>query len=340
MSRVFISYSTKNQSVADSMYYLLKDLGIEAWMAPNDIPAGSKYAEVINRAIKSCSCFLLMLSKDAQNSVWVAKEVERAVNYRKPIIPIQIEDITLNDEFELYISTNQIIAIQKIDKDENEFRRLLSRIRSLVDESEIDDVSFSKDTMYPHTKTKNIKLTVWSPVNTDVFLNDKHHLVMRIDNNSGFEYAYNSINVSRPFNLIFVAKGFEKTISFDIDAIGDHLEYRLQAILSKKEIYDSYSREEAIEQINIEPTGYAIEQLSQKGTIEDVDLLITVLKKLAKNKDYHNNYLTAKCANALGELAIKYERVDDIIFILDIYEVYEAKSSFGWMFEPIIKILK
>lgn len=100
MGYAFISYSTKNQSFANAMRDLLKDYGIETWMAPGDIPAGSKYAQVINRAVKNCSCFILILSEDSQNSVWVAKEVERAVSYCKPIIPVQLETVVLNDEFE------------------------------------------------------------------------------------------------------------------------------------------------------------------------------------------------------------------------------------------------
>ena len=53
MGYAFISYSTRNQSLADAMQDLLKDCGIETWMAPGDIPAGSKSAQVINRAVKN-----------------------------------------------------------------------------------------------------------------------------------------------------------------------------------------------------------------------------------------------------------------------------------------------
>ena len=137
MGYVFISYSTSNQSAADAMNVLLKNDGIKTWMAPGDIPAGSKYAQVINRAVKNCSCMVLMLSNDAQNSVWVAKEVERAVNYRRPIIPVQLEDLVLNDEFELYISTDQLVAVQKIDKETKEIKKLLISIKDFV--GEVDD---------------------------------------------------------------------------------------------------------------------------------------------------------------------------------------------------------
>lgn len=125
---VFISYSTKNQLEADALRQLLIDNGISTWMAPGDIPAGSKYAQVISKAVKNCACFILLLSENAQNSVWVAKETERAVNYRKPIIPVQIEDVRLNEEFEMYISTDQIVAVPKIDNSSSEIRKLIQGI--------------------------------------------------------------------------------------------------------------------------------------------------------------------------------------------------------------------
>lgn len=132
MGYAFISYSTKEQSSADSMKKLLKKQGIQTWMAPGDIPAGNKYAQVINKAIKGCSCLILMLSKNSQDSVWVSKEVERAVNYRKPIIPVQLEALTLNDEFELYISTDQVVAVKMIDDDSEEIQKILDSVKAIA----------------------------------------------------------------------------------------------------------------------------------------------------------------------------------------------------------------
>lgn len=125
---VFISYSTKNQLEADALRQLLIDNGIATWMAPGDIPAGSKYAQVISKAVKNCACFVLLLSENAQNSIWVAKETERAVNYRKPIIPVQIEAVKQNEEFEMYISTDQIVAVPKIDNSSPEIKKLIQGI--------------------------------------------------------------------------------------------------------------------------------------------------------------------------------------------------------------------
>ena len=46
----------------------------------------AKYAYIINDALESCSCLLLLLTNNSQNSQFVEKEVERAVAYKKSII--------------------------------------------------------------------------------------------------------------------------------------------------------------------------------------------------------------------------------------------------------------
>lgn len=145
MGYAFLSYSTKNQQAADAMRNLLRKEGIETWMAPGDIPAGSRYAQVINQAIKGCSCFVLILSEDSQNSIWVAKEVERAVNYRKLIIPVQIEDMILNDEFELYLSTDQLVAIQKVDEDSLDVKKLIDSVAASAGRKEPEHTALEED---------------------------------------------------------------------------------------------------------------------------------------------------------------------------------------------------
>ena len=85
MGYVFISYSTKNQDYAEAVLHLLKDEQIDVWMAPYDIPAGSKYASVIEDAIKNCSCMLLLLSKQSQASEWVEKKLKEQSIIKKAL---------------------------------------------------------------------------------------------------------------------------------------------------------------------------------------------------------------------------------------------------------------
>ena len=134
MGYVFISYSTQNQSSADAIRFFLTNNGVQTWMAPYDIPVGSKYAQMISQALKGCSCLVLMLSEDSQNSIWVAKEVERAIHYKKAILPIQLEDLVLNDEFELYISTDQIVPVRRIEESSEALQKVLHSILIYVDQ--------------------------------------------------------------------------------------------------------------------------------------------------------------------------------------------------------------
>lgn len=129
---VFISYAVKNQSKAEAMRHLLKENGIKVWMAPYDIPAGSKYAFVINDAIENCSCVLLLLSEDSQSSQFVQREIERAVTYNKTIIPMKIDNCELNSGFKFFIGNEQIVPVEVINTENYYVQKVLNSIRMLV----------------------------------------------------------------------------------------------------------------------------------------------------------------------------------------------------------------
>ncbi len=144
MGYVFISYSTVNANQAQAMRNLLNSQGISTWMAPGDIPVGKEYAEVITDAVENCSCLVLILSQATQESKWVSREIERAVNYGKTIIPIQIESVSLNGKFELYISELQSVSVKKISNDDSEMKRALKCIIACVGYkyTDFDDPAF------------------------------------------------------------------------------------------------------------------------------------------------------------------------------------------------------
>ncbi len=179
---VFISYSSKHQQMADSVRHLFVEEGIDCWMAPYDIPAGSSYARVINDAIENCSCFVLLLTDASQNSQFVEKEVERAISYRKVVIPVQLEDLILNSEFKFYIGNCQIIAVHSIDRDSNEIRRVIEGIKLAFDFSKADKTPENHEAdpdagSIPFGKTEdtvgnNEKTNILSPENVyyNVFL--------------------------------------------------------------------------------------------------------------------------------------------------------------------------
>lgn len=158
MGYAFISYSTKNQASADAMRELFNKHNIDTWMAPYDIPAGSKYAAVITKAIRDCSCFVLLLSNDSQASEAVDSEVELAtLTFKKSIITVELEKVILNDAFTFYIHNKQIIAVHKIDEKSYEVKQVLDAVKAYTQKVGKNDVAIDdvQDQHDKETLTKN-----------------------------------------------------------------------------------------------------------------------------------------------------------------------------------------
>lgn len=127
---VFISYSSKDGEFVNRIVTELKKMGICYWKAPEMIPAGSSYAKEIPQAIQNCSIFLLVLSPNSQDSIWVEKEIDSAICNRKTIIPFQIKDVELNDTLRFYLNNVQMISC--IDNPKQAFDELKQQICKLM----------------------------------------------------------------------------------------------------------------------------------------------------------------------------------------------------------------
>ena len=73
---------------------------------------------------------LLVLSKRSQESVWVGKEIERAVSCKKPIVSMHIDDSELTSEFKLYLSNTQVERVKTVDKNDPSVKKILNAIKS------------------------------------------------------------------------------------------------------------------------------------------------------------------------------------------------------------------
>ena len=131
MKEVFISYSTIDAINAETVRNILEKNGLSCWMAPRDIPGGSNYTKEIPIAIRNCKVFVLILSKNAQSSQWVLKELDSAVNCGKVILPFMLEECILNDEFNFLLTGTQRYAAYQ--KKAEALETLISRIRGILD---------------------------------------------------------------------------------------------------------------------------------------------------------------------------------------------------------------
>lgn len=106
---VFISYSSKENTFVKQLTDMMDKNNMPYWKAPEMIPAGSNYAREIPQAINKCEIFLLVLSAASQESIWIEKEVDVAICYRKKVIPVKIDDEPLNDLYRFYLNNVQMI---------------------------------------------------------------------------------------------------------------------------------------------------------------------------------------------------------------------------------------
>jgi len=103
MHDVFISYSSKDQKIADAIVNILETRRVKCWIAYRDAEVGDDYAGSIVRAIKNCTVCVLIFSSDSNQSKHVLNEVNSCVNYGKPIIPFRIADVLMKESLEYYL---------------------------------------------------------------------------------------------------------------------------------------------------------------------------------------------------------------------------------------------
>lgn len=98
-TRVFISYRSQDPdlSLAQQFYEALTDAGHEVFMAGNSIRLGENWPQRIDRELKQCDYFVLLLSPQSACSEMVAEEVRRLKELRdahpehQPVIlPIRV----------------------------------------------------------------------------------------------------------------------------------------------------------------------------------------------------------------------------------------------------------
>jgi formylglycine-generating enzyme required for sulfatase activity len=102
---VFISYSSRDRSVAYAACATMESNRIRCWIAPRDVLPGIPYAEALIEAINGSRIMVLIFSSGANTSPQVSREVERAVAKGLPIIPFRVEDVPPSAAMEYYISS-------------------------------------------------------------------------------------------------------------------------------------------------------------------------------------------------------------------------------------------
>ena len=110
---IFISHSSTDANIANGLVNAIEKYGDRCFIAPRDIRTGYEYAAEIAEGIDRSDMLILLLSKAANESPHVLREVERAVTKHIPVLVYKLEEVTLSKSMEYFLMTHQWLNAQK-----------------------------------------------------------------------------------------------------------------------------------------------------------------------------------------------------------------------------------
>ncbi len=127
---IFISYSSKDQDIAETICKALESRGNSCWISSRDVRAGDNFQEAIVRALRGAKVMLLVFTANANNSDEIKKELVLAGRHQVTVVPVRVEDVVPNDAFTYEFATRQWVDLYK--NWEQEIELLSSRLEHVL----------------------------------------------------------------------------------------------------------------------------------------------------------------------------------------------------------------
>lgn len=124
--RIFISHSSKDNTFVKKLIESLEENSIFISTDEKTLSVGDNLANTLKRIMTNCDYIIFVISKNFTESQWVRREIDMAVELRKRILPIVIDD--LNGKEIPHFLRDLVYADFREDYD-NGFDFLLSSIK-------------------------------------------------------------------------------------------------------------------------------------------------------------------------------------------------------------------
>jgi hypothetical protein len=138
----FISYSRANSDFVVRLAKDLKAAGHAIWLDQLDIPKGARWDDELEKALRTCTTFLIILSPESIESQNVKDEIGYAIDSGKHILPIMLKQCEVPfrlRRFQYVDFTND--AHDEYDERFNETKSLLSNTAELPKATESEKSS-------------------------------------------------------------------------------------------------------------------------------------------------------------------------------------------------------
>jgi hypothetical protein len=107
---VFISYSSLYKTQVADIVAMLTDWGTQVWVDHEKLTAGTpNWQKAIDEGIKKATYFVYIASPAANESPYVHDEIQRAIRYKKVIIPFWVDGVDWLDCRPMQLSQMQHI---------------------------------------------------------------------------------------------------------------------------------------------------------------------------------------------------------------------------------------
>jgi len=127
--RVFVSYRRADAAVADALLQRLEAAGYGVWLDRSDIGGGSRWREAIELALQQADAVIFLVSQPALESDEVYRELARAIELGKTIVPLRLDQAPLFGWFKEKLGAIQHIEVDAHDPAEKWWGRLLAALR-------------------------------------------------------------------------------------------------------------------------------------------------------------------------------------------------------------------
>lgn len=153
---IFISHSSKDRLIADSVCSILEKEDLKCWIAPRDIPPGQEWPVAIVNAVVTSKLMVLIFSDNANHSQDVAKETLLAIKSDIPVFPVKIEDSEPKGAMIYYLADKEWHDVSNQPLPE-EMKNVVNTIRKAI----------------PHVEDKQTIFNGTAAINTEAVLPPK-----------------------------------------------------------------------------------------------------------------------------------------------------------------------
>jgi len=102
---IFVSYSTIDKTITNTIVASLEKNQIRCWYAPRDIKPSEDWGKAISSAIEQSKVFLIIFSGNSNRSQRVLDELNLAISQEIPIMPFRIENLEPDGAMRLHLSS-------------------------------------------------------------------------------------------------------------------------------------------------------------------------------------------------------------------------------------------